>query len=115
STITLDGKNLTIAGVLPTEFHLPAFWEGMDQSKPEVWMPLNTDRKQDEKILRDQGKYVFGRLRPGVTLEQARAEMKVINARMLRQDPELDQGQSGNVFLLREEDVGPQLPRTFWC
>src|SRR5438105_4598114 len=85
SPITLDGRDFTIAGVLPPAFHLPAFWEGLDQSKPELWLPLNTDHKQDEKVLRDQGKYVFGRLLPGVALEQARAEMKVINARMVHQ------------------------------
>src|SRR5205823_8015988 len=101
----------TLVGVLPAEFHLPAFWEGLDQEKPEVWMPLNTSHKQDEKVLREQGNYVFGRLRPGVTLEQARAEMTVINARMLQQDPEFDPGQSVNIFPLRVEDVGPQLHR----
>src|ERR1700730_18197488 len=77
----------------------------------KVWTPLDTSGTQDEKVLRDQGKYIFGRLRPGITLDQARAEMKVINAHMLQQDSELDPGQSVNVFPLREEDVGPQLHR----
>lgn len=111
SSIALDGKDVTVVGVLPAEFHLPATWEGLDQSKPDLWTPLDTSLTQPDRVLRNQSKYVYGRLRPGVTLDQARAELKVINARMVQQDPELDPGQSANIFPLREEDVGPQLHR----
>src|SRR5207253_1953760 len=40
-TITLGGTMYTIVGVLPPKFHLPATMEGLDQLKPDVWVPLS--------------------------------------------------------------------------
>ena len=109
TSVTLSGKDHTIIGVLPASFHLPAFWEGMDQKKPELWVPLNTSAKQSEDRLTDRHCFVFARLKPGVSLSQARAEMKVIAHGQQLREPELDKGFSANVFPVAVEDVGPSL------
>ena len=111
SNVTLDGQPYTIAGVLPPAFHLPAFYQGMEERKPDLWVALDTSRNQPKDVLGLGDKYIFARLRPGVTLEEARAEMKVIAARMIRQNPALDPASSINVFPLRVEDVSPKLHR----
>ena len=40
-SIALGGTSYTVIGVLPPRFYLPATWEGMDQQKPDVWVPLS--------------------------------------------------------------------------
>jgi putative ABC transport system permease protein len=110
-TIRLNGASFTVVGVLPADFELPAFWEGMDQKKPDVWVPLNTNANQGKDQLQERNKYVFARLKPGATLEQARAEMNVIAQRRKEEDPKLNEGFSASVFPIRVEDVGPGLRR----
>ena len=109
TTVTLSGKDHTVIGVLPAGFHLPAFWEGMDQKKPELWVPLNTAPNQPEDRLVERQGFVFARLKPGVSLNQARAEMKVIANGLQLQLPDLDKGFSASIFPLAVEDVGPSL------
>jgi hypothetical protein len=75
-TITLDGNTYTVIGVMPREFKFAPFWA----TKAELWAPLPlADRAgdRDGNSLR-----VFARLKPGVTLEQARAEMTTITSRL---------------------------------
>ena len=83
----------------------------MDHKKPDLWAPLNTSPNQSKDALNSMANFVFARLRAGVTLEQARAEMKVIGARMVEQHPEQDPASSISVFPLRVEDVSPALHR----
>ncbi|MBZ5602247.1 MAG: ABC transporter permease [Acidobacteriia bacterium] len=110
SPIELNGQHYTVIGVWPPEFKMPAMWEGLDQTNTEAWLPLNV-RNQDSARLRARTIFLFARLAPGATLEQARAEMNVINERMRREDPDLNAGMGVNVFPLRQEDVGPSTRR----
>lgn len=67
--IMLDGNSLTIVGVMPAGFSLP------DQA--DVWKPLTIERRTDE---RDTNVYLaIARLRPGVTMEQAEANMQSVS------------------------------------
>ncbi len=97
-------------GVLPPGFLLPAMREGFDQTKSKMWIPLSVGAGGQDESLRDY--YVFGRLRRGVALEQARAEMNVIAERLLQSDPKLNTGFGANVFPLAVEDVSPPLRRS---
>jgi predicted permease len=110
-TIELNGQKYTIVGVWPPEFHFPAMWQGFDETKAEVWLQLNVRANQPVAQLRSRGKFVYGRLRAGVSLAQARAEMDVINARIRRENPELNAGFGVNVFSVSEEDVSPSTRR----
>ena len=107
-TLMANRQEYEIVGVLPPAFQLPAVWEGFDQRKPKIWLPLNLHpSKQEGETF---GLYVFGRLKPGVSLAQARAEMNIIGERLAKTNPD-DAGFGINVASLSEEDVGPDLRR----
>ncbi len=108
--LRFDGFDYEIVGVLPPDFALPAMGEGFDRKKPKVWVPLPVDlAKQDERSY-----FAYGRLKRGVNLEQARAEMKVIGKRLETADPDLNTGFSINVFSVKEEDVSPSIRRSLF-
>ncbi|MGA8598350.1 MAG: ABC transporter permease [Bryobacteraceae bacterium] len=80
--ITLDGRGFTVVGVLPSDFR----WiEKTDVLEPiGVW----AGNDPDSRARGARGEMVaVGRLRPGMTFEQARAEMEAIAARLARQFP----------------------------
>ena len=87
-TIRVDGIDRTIIGVLPDRFALPAMWEGFDQKNPEIWLLLDASRLKSDQELWARNYMVYGRLRPGATLDQARSEMEVIGRRLQSAYPE---------------------------
>src|SRR5262249_25208774 len=102
--IDLDGRPYTLIGVLLVRFHLPATQEGFDQLKPELWVPL---RRVNDPAAREL--YVPARLKPGVTLAEARAEMETIAARLDKNNPKQDHGWTTSVFPFAVEDSNPKL------
>jgi putative ABC transport system permease protein len=73
-TITLDGVPAVVTGVLPKDFLMPTL-TGVDVLVPEA---LDEAHERSGRALR-----AFGRLKPGVTIEQARAELQPYFARVL--------------------------------
>jgi putative ABC transport system permease protein len=112
-SITLDGASYTIVGVLPPRFHLPAMWQGMDQKKPEVWVPLSRlwNKPEDEN---NHVLFTAARLRPGATLEQAREEMSAIEHRLAEENPKYFKGWTASVFPFQVEDTSPTLHRALF-
>jgi predicted permease len=99
-TVSLNGANYTVVGVMPKGFRFAPFWV----TKAEIWAPLPldaTDRLRNSLRL-------FARLKPGVSLQQARAEMATITARLEAQFP----GTNKNVTVvpLKEQVVGDIRP-----
>ncbi len=100
--VPVDGESATVVGVLPPGFDLP--------SQSEIWMPLQwrfTPEMRDARFLE-----VVGRLKTGATLEQARAEMKTIAARLERQYPGFNTSWTALLIPLHEilvEKVRPAL------
>ncbi len=78
-TLTLDGQSYEIVGVMPAGFQL--------FSEPDFFVPipLHTD---GALIRRFHNLRLVGLLKPGVSIEQAQAELDVIAARLERQYPE---------------------------
>jgi macrolide transport system ATP-binding/permease protein len=79
STVKLDGHDFTVVGVANEEF------EGVKVgTRHDVWVPLLTLAQTDPKRAnllsqrRPSWLEIFGRLKPGVTIEQARAEFSTI-------------------------------------
>ncbi len=107
-SIALGGAGYTIVGVLPPKFHLPAMWEGMDQKKPEVWVPLSRLWKSAADETRRQ-LYVIAKLKPGVSLARSRAEMKGIAEQLAKADVALNEGWQTAVFPFHVEDTAPTL------
>jgi predicted permease len=96
--ITLNSEAYTVVGVMPAGFQFAPFWA----TRAEMWVPLAFgDRVHDRggNSLR-----IFGRLKDGVMLAQARAEMATITARLERQYP----GTNRDVVVtpLKEKVVG---------
>ena len=86
-TITLDGVPHTIVGVMPPGFRFVPFWA----SEAEVAAPLVLDRRRTDRA--GSSLRAFARLRPGVTLDDARADLAAAAAQVERDFP----GTSRNV------------------
>lgn len=71
-TIDLDGKPVRVVGVLPKEFEMPRL------QAADVLLPMAMAEAMDRKSNSGIGapKRVFARLKPGVSVEQARAELE---------------------------------------
>ena len=74
--ITLEGVDRQIVGVMPADFQFVS-------PKTELWVPLHLDPRNIGDYWGDSYMAVIGRLRPGATLEQARAELKAMRPRVL--------------------------------
>ena len=101
--IRLDGKPATVVGVLPREF------EFAPANSAPLWVPIH---QTGDPITRRSLRWlsVVGRLAPGVSPQQARAEMEGITAELAREYPQFD----GSTFFvtgsLRERIVGKVQP-----
>jgi len=108
--LTANGEPLTVIGVMPAGFRFPGesdLWIPPRQSVPEwVLKPaLDMTANRDTHYLN-----AVARLKSGVTLQQARAEMDVVARRMEEQNPVSNGGRGVNLTLLREQAVGKIRP-----
>ncbi len=73
--IIVDGVPVTVVGVTPQQFHGLAIW-----TRPDIWLPVSMEAVIHHAGQRPFGMAlnVIGRLKPGVSIEQARAEMSVL-------------------------------------
>jgi putative ABC transport system permease protein len=100
-SILLDGEPYTIVGVMGPKMNKPGF--------AQLWVPLALTSK--EAAVRGEHHFLsIARLKPGVTLAQAQAEMDTISQRLERSYPEDDKGWGANVRSMREETVGDVRP-----
>ena len=75
-TLPLNGEPYTIVGVMPTTFQFAPFWA----TRAELWAPLSLDARLSSR--NGQSLRIFARLRPGVSLSQARADLGAVTARL---------------------------------
>lgn len=99
-TLTLDQATLVIVGVMPADFRFPArdadFWRGLR---------FGASASDNDRTNHYLG--VVARLTPGVTLDQARSEMRIIGDDLARQHPKELAGTSASVLRWRD-DIGWQ-------
>ncbi len=99
-SITLHDQNFTVIGVMPPQVTSPqdsdVWLSMMRRSNNPVWM---------QRFIHPMI-YVWGKLKPGVTLEQARSEMKTIAARLEKTYPEINGKETAIVTPLLENLVG---------
>ncbi len=93
------GSRHTVVGVMPPRFKYP--------ERELAWVLLTPIAHGDQRA--DRNLAVLARLKPGVTVEQGRAEVASIVQRIAKQFPDTHTGWSGNVVSLREEFAGPNL------
>jgi len=87
--IILDMRSFTVVGILPASFRYP---DGAPHQ--DVWIPIAQDPLFGPLLLRPGVPVMgaIGRLKPGVSLAQARAEIKTLSARFAKEFPAQDAG-----------------------
>ncbi|HXO20254.1 MAG TPA: ABC transporter permease [Thermoanaerobaculia bacterium] len=100
--LLLDGESYTVVGIAPPRFDLP--------NKRDLWLPLALDLAKTSR----GGHYlvVLGRLRDGVSLDRARAELTGLAANLERQYPASNTGWGVRLVPLQEQataDIRPAL------
>lgn len=87
-SVTLDGKSFEVAGVLPASFHFPEGGElgALTQFSSHLAFlkPLDED-PTDHDLIGEFDYAAIGRLKPGVSVRQALAELNVVQRRIARQ------------------------------
>jgi putative ABC transport system permease protein len=101
STISVDGTNATVIGIMPRDFNYPA--------GAEVWKPLSlTPEKANDRTTESLG--VVARLAPGMSLNQARSALASAASRLQQEFPGTNAGRSFDLIRLREEQYSDTAP-----
>jgi len=96
-TVKVNGDAYTVIGVMPDTFR--RFWMFPEQ----LWIPLAFTPAQLSPAARAQRSLsVFGRLKPGVSEAQARAELETIARRIAASNPETSKDWGANVLTLQQ-------------
>jgi putative ABC transport system permease protein len=109
-TVTLSGVPTTIIGVLPSGFSFPSPVAEVWLNQPAEWSVLGPQARPNSPFLS-----VFGRLKSGVNLKQATAELGVLNAQYAAAHPDMVDAKPDStqvVLPLKEElvsDIRPKL------
>jgi putative ABC transport system permease protein len=103
--LRLDGGSYTVVGVMPPGFQF-------QDKKFEVWRNFNVNAEW-----RANRRFYYltaiGRLKPGVTLAEARAEMGAIAGRLEQQFPDTNKGHGVSLIALEEAAVGRLRPALY--
>ena len=106
-SLTLDGRGYTIVGVIPGNFDLS--WGSFRNI--DVFVPLG---QWDNPLLPKRGSglglHGIGRLNPGVTIEQARADLARISNALAATYPDTNTGIGASLFPLKQEIVKQARP-----
>ena len=104
--LILDGMPYEVIGVMPAGFHFP-------RPEVEMWMAM---RFTPADMMSRDNHYlqVLGRLRRGVGIEQARADMRVIAGRLEKAYPRANLQTGVSIRPLREE-IGRNARCNCWC
>jgi len=86
--VRLDERPYTVVGVMPPRFQFPYTWTSFADAA-ELWIPLaiTDSEKRNRAGSFDYG--AIGRLKPGVSLAQAQANIEAVAARMQEQHPDI--------------------------
>ncbi len=105
--VELNGESFSVVGVMGPGFEFPIVTD--PNYRPQMWKPLAWS--DQERAIRDNHNYsVVARLKPGVTLKQAQAEMNTISNRLAQQYPADDKGWGAIAIPLRDDLVGDVKP-----
>jgi putative ABC transport system permease protein len=108
-SIDLDGESYTVSGIAPPGFSFPH-----EIGKAQIFTPISLDDKEalEERDMRYLD--IVGRLRRGVPLEQARADLKMVGERLEKQFPDSNTKRWGYAAPLEEKVVGAASRRGLW-
>jgi putative ABC transport system permease protein len=97
--IPLSGDMYTVIGVMPETFVTP-------RDTTEAWTPVHVSNPVAANFRGVHFLKTYGRLAPGVNIEQARAEMRVIDQNLAAQFPAENKNRNTILFALHERIVG---------
>jgi putative ABC transport system permease protein len=97
-TVQLRSRPATIIGVLPPSFYFR-------DRNIDLWEPIGFDPARDYRATSGRGPSAAARLKPGVSLERAQAEMTAIASRLEAAYPQFDKNWTVNLEPLRDSMV----------
>ena len=97
-TLTVNGDPHTVVGVMPPKFAFP--------NQVQLWIPQAPLEYASPRSVRNLG--AFGRMKPGVSFEEARRDIAAVAAQLEREHRE-DQGWSANALRLRDDMIPPEI------
>jgi len=105
--ITLNGKSYDVIGIMPQSYAYPR--------RAEMWVPVGqlSDQPSYQERGNHPGLYGVGRLKAGVTFEQAEADMNTIAKNLEKQYPDSNSGTSPRLRPMLEVFVG-DVRRGLW-
>jgi putative ABC transport system permease protein len=107
--LVVGGQSFEVVGVMPEGFGYP-------DKDAEMWLPISTFENWSAVSTRrgtDTWR-VIGRLLPGVSVEKARDELRVIAAELEREHPDANAGLTVDVVSLADSVTGAPLRQTLW-
>src|SRR5262249_42131209 len=107
-TLTLNGRSYSVIGVMPADYAFP--------TRVEMWVPvgqLSGDPNWQQRG-NHPGLYGVARLKPGVTMEQAQADMNLVSANLQKQYPDSNTNNSARIRTMMEVLVGNTVGDTLW-
>ncbi len=107
--VPINGGNFTVIGVMPKAF------SGINPlGGPDIWVPMAMHDQVLSGLAKDWfnerrflGFNAVGRLKPGVTVGQAQAELKTVFAQLEREYPVPNKGRSVVLLPLNESNINP--------
>jgi len=103
-SLTVDGEPFTVIGVLPASFR---FIRVLNNDL-DLWMPISFSPQQLTR--EDHSITVYGRLKQGVPLAQAQADMNSVTRRLEQEYPKTNTGWGAQVNNLHEQAIEPIRP-----
>jgi putative ABC transport system permease protein len=103
--VSINGENHEVIGVMPATF--TSAWV----TNARLWRPLRMNPTNPSRNLAVN--HTIGRLKPGVSLAQAKAGLATLAKRLEREHPESDTGKGINPVPLQEQKVGNVKPALF--
>ena len=103
--VTLSGESYTVIGVLPQTVPLP----DQENTRDQLWVPIAFPNEEAAS----RGSHyleVMARIKPGITLKQAQADMETVAADLARQYPDVNARRGAVVTPMHEQVVGAIRP-----
>lgn len=107
--IEIDGRSAQVIGVMPERFAYP-------YATAQIWLPMTADARWSKfaTVRLADAFSVLARLKPGISVAQAQADMEGIARQLAREYPKTDEGLGIVVRPLAREVAGASERRTLW-
>jgi predicted permease len=113
-TVLINGQSYTVIGVAPKGFY------GTNVAiRSDIWVPILMQEQliPGEDLLDRRGfhwlQFIIGRLKPGVTVEQARASTNALMANLIAEYPDSNTGKSIDVYPEAQASLHPMIRQGF--